>query len=323
MSTADQTHAPALPVESIGTRPRKQQTLMQQQRKWGWIFLSPWIIGFVLFTAAPIIASLVFTFTEFSLNSDNGIQFVGLKNWQKLFSDPLALTALGVTIKFALIAVPVGLLLPLGLAALLNSKKLFGKRIWRLLFYMPYMVPAVSGIFIWQSFLNGQTGWLNRILRLIGVVDPPNWLQDANWILPAFVLMGIWGVGNAMLTMLATMQGVPTELYEAADVDGATGWVKFLRITLPLISPVLFYNLVLSVIGLMQYFVVPYIVTRGTGQPGNSAYFFNMHLYKTAFTFFDMGYGATQAWGIFLISLLITLGLFVTSRFWVYYANGD
>jgi multiple sugar transport system permease protein len=126
-----------------------------------------------------------------------------------------------------------------------------------------------------------------------------------------------------MLTMLATMQGVPTELYEAAEVDGAGAWSKFYKITVPMISPVIFYNLVLSVIGLMQYFVVPYIVTRGTGQPNNAAYFFNMHLYKTAFTFFDMGYGATQAWLIFLVALVLTIILFSTSRRWVYYAGGE
>jgi ABC-type sugar transport system permease subunit len=302
---------------------RKPSSLMQQQRRWGWIFLSPWIIGFVIFTAAPIIASFIFTFTNFSLAQPDQISFVGLRNWQKLFSDPMTLTSLGVTIRFAIIAVPFGLLLPLGMAALLNSKHLYGKRIWRTLFYMPYMVPAVSGVFIWMSFLNGQSGWLNRILRMIGISDPPNWLGDERWILPAFMLMGIWGAGNAMLTMLATMQGVPTELYEAADVDGAGAWTKFRKITLPMISPVIFYNLVLSVIGLMQYFVVPYIVTRGTGQPNNSAYFFNMHLYKTSFTFFDMGYGATQAWLIFLIALVLTIFMFSTARRWVYYAGGD
>jgi ABC-type sugar transport system permease subunit len=302
---------------------RQRNSLIQQQRRWGWIFLSPWLIGFILFTAAPIIASFAFTFTNFTLADPENIQFVGLRNWQKLFTDPLALQALSVTFKFAIIAVPFGLVLPLAMAVLLNSKQLFGKRIWRTLFYMPYMVPIVSSVFIWQSFLNGQSGWLNRLLRLVGIADPPNWLQDENWILPAFMLMGIWGVGNAMLTMLATMQGVPTELYEASDVDGAGAWTKFRKITLPMISPVIFYNLVLSVIGIMQYFVVPYIVTRGTGQPNNSAYFFNMHLYKTSFAFFDMGYGATQAWLIFLIALALTLFLFATARRWVYYASGD
>jgi multiple sugar transport system permease protein len=322
MTTANQPGAAALPAQQspplVG---RRKSTLMQQQRMWGWIFLSPWIFGFVVFTALPIIASLIFTFTEFNL-SNAEIRFVGLDNWRMLVEDPLARTALGVTFKFGLIAVPFSILVPLGLATLLNAKHLMAKRLWRTLLYLPYMVPAVSGIFVWQSFLNGEAGWLNRILKLLGIADPPNWLQDANFILFAFVIMGLWGAGNAMLTMLATMQGVPTELYEAADVDGAGPFTKFRKITIPMISPVIFYNLVLSVIGLMNYFVVPYIVTRGTGQPGNSAYFFNMHLYKTAFTYADMGYGATQAWLIFIIGLVLTAILFATSRRWVYYAGG-
>jgi multiple sugar transport system permease protein len=321
MSTVDRTH-PALATEPPAAA-RRAPSLQRQQRLWGWIFLSPWIIGFMLFTAAPIVASLIFTFTDFSLSSDQPMQFIGLANWERLFTDPITLTALGVTLRFALISVPVGIIVPVALAALLNSKRLIGKSLWRPLFYLPYMVPAVSSIFIWQSFLNGETGWLNRILRLFGVVDPPNWIQDENAILSAFVLIGLWGVGNAMLTMLATMQGVPTELYEAADVDGASATTKFIKITLPMISPVIFYNLVLSVIGVMQYFVVPYVLTRGTGNPNNAAYFFNMHLYKTAFTFFDMGYGATQAWFIFLIALVLTILLFATSRRWVYYSSGD
>jgi ABC-type sugar transport system permease subunit len=228
-----------------------------------------------------------------------------------------------VTFKFAALAVPIGLAIPLAMASILNSKALYGKRLWRTLFYLPYMVPAISGIFIWQSFLNGQTGWLNRLLRLVGVMDPPNWLNDERYMLGAFLLMGTWGAGNAMLTMLATMQGVPTELYEAADVDGANGLTKWFRITFPLITPVVFYNLVLSAIGIMQYFVVPYVVTRTTGGPNLSAYFFNMHLYKTAFTFFDMGYAATMAWVIFLIAIVLTIILFATSRYWVYYAGGE
>ena len=322
MATVDQTQAGALPLGSSTPKKRQKSTLAQQQRRWGWIFLSPWIIGFLAFTAIPIVVSFVFTFTQYTLSEPDKIRFVGLQNWQKLFSDPLALSALGVTIKFALFAVPVGLIIPLGMAALLNSKHLFGKRIWRTLFYMPYMVPVVSVIFIWLAFLNGSDGWLNRGLRLLGA-DPPNWIQDEHWILPAFVLMGLWGLGNAMLTMLASMQGVPTELYEAADVDGAGPWSKFRQITLPMISPVIFYNLVLGVIGLMQYFIVPWVVTSGQGNPNNSAYFFNMHLFKTAFLFLDMGYGATLAWVIFLISLALTIALFTTSRRWVYYSSGE
>lgn len=313
----------------------KAQGLERQQKRWGLIFLSPWIIGFSVFTALPILISLYWTFTDFSLGSGEPPVWIGLANWQRLFTDTDTLLSLSVTLKFAVIAVPIAILLPLGLAALLNAENLIGKPFWRTLFYMPYMVPLVSGIFIWQAFLNGQTGWLNRILRLFGFESDafkpileglgfdtlPNWLQDERTVLFGLLLMGIWGSGNAMLTMLASMQGVPKELYEAADVDGAGAWKKFTRITIPMISPVIFYNLVLAVIGLMQYFVVPYIVS--SGQPDDSVFFFNIHFYKTAFTFFDMGYGATLAWFIFIISLILTVLLFTTSGRWVFYSGGD
>jgi multiple sugar transport system permease protein len=263
------------------------------------------------------------TFTDFTLAQPDKAVFVGLTNWQRLFSDPLALTAMGVTLKYAAIAVPIGLIVPLGMAMLLNSKRLWGTPFFRTMYYLPYMVPAVSSIFIWISFLNGQSGWLNRGLRVIGLENPPNWLEDQQTILIGLLMIGLWGAGNTMLTMLATMQGVPTELYEAAEVDGAGPATLFFRITLPMISPVIFYNLVLSVIGVLQYFVVPWIITQGTGRPGNSAYFFNMHLYKTAFLYQDMGYGATQAWLIFGVALVLTVILFSTSNRWVYYSSGD
>jgi len=305
----------------VGTA--KKSNLQQQQRFWGWLFLSPWIFGFVVFTAAPIIFSFILTFTNFNLGNPDKAEFIGLANWGRLFTDPLNLSAMGVTIKFALMAVPFGLVVPLSMAALLNSKYLRGKRFWTTLFYMPYIVPAVSSVFIWTNFMNGSTGWLNRLLRQIGVIDPPNWFQNADWILFAFLLIGVWGAGNAMLVMMAAMQGVPTELYEAAEVDGAPSWTRFRKITLPMISPVIFYNLVLSVIGLMQYFVFPYIATRGTGDPDKSAYFYLMHFYKTGFTFLDMGYAATQAWLLFIVALVLTIVLFTTSRRWVYYSSEE
>lgn len=296
-----------------------RRTIEQRQRMWGWVFLSPWLIGFAIFTAFPVAASLFFSFTDFKIGEE--IHWVGLNNWAKLLTDPVTLSSLGVTIRFGIIALPVSILFPLALATLLNSKYVLGKPFLRVLFYMPYMVPAISGIFIWQSFLNGQTGWLNRLLRLIGVVDPPNWLFNANWIHPAMVLIGLWGVGNAMLTMLASMQGVPTELYEAAHVDGAGPLTTFRRITLPMISPVILYNLVLTVIGLMQYFVVPYVLSNTT-RSDPSTNFINLHLYRTAFQFFDMGYAAALAWFLFAIALILTIGLFATSRRWVYYSGG-
>ncbi len=301
--------------------PRKLSTL-QRQRRWGWFFLSPWLIGFFMFTFVPIVVSLFFSFTNFTLSKPDQIQIIGFANWQKLFADPLAMNALGVTIGFALLSLPVAVGVPILVAALLNSKFLIAKPVFRLLFYLPYMVPAISGVFVWQAFLNGQTGWLNRLLRSVGM-NPPNWLQDATWIGPAMVLMSLWGIGNAVLITLATMQGVPQELYDASKVDGANAITAFFRITLPMISPVIFYNLILNTIGLLQFFIVPYVLTEGTGRPNGAAYFFNMHLYKTAFLFQDMGYGATMAWFIFLMALGLTIILFSTSRRWVYYAGGE
>jgi len=320
MSTTDQTQATTLPLGARVGTPRKQD-LESQQRRWGWVFISPWIFGFAVFTAAPIIFSLILTFTDFNLGNPDKAKFIGIANWARLFTDPLGLLSIGVTIKFGLMAVPFGLVVPLLMAALVSSKALYGKRVWTTLFYMPYIVPAVSSVFIWLNFMNGNTGWLNRLLRAIGISSPPNYFQDPNWILFAFLLIGVWGSGNAMLVMMASMGGVPTELYEAAEVDGANTWTRFRKITLPMISPVIFYNLVLSVIGQMQYFVFPYIATQGSGDPNKSAYFYLMHFYKTGFTFFDMGYAATQAWLLFIVALVLTVVLFTTSRRWVYYSS--
>lgn len=300
----------------------KPSPLLREQRVWGWVFLSPWVIGFLAFTILPILASLVFSFTDFRLTEPESVSFVGLDNYRKLFVDPLVKVSLGVTLRFALLALPIGIVLPVALAALLDSKWLVGKPFFRTLFYMPYVVPVVSAIFIWQGVLNAQSGWLNRLLRLVGVPGP-NWLDDVNWIYPALVIIGLWGIGNAFLITLASMQAVPTAFYEAARVDGASAWARFRHITLPMISPVIFYNLVLAVIGLMRYFEVPFILSNGTGRPGDSTMFFNIHFYKTSFVFFDMGYGSALAWLLFVITMVFTGLLFYSARHWVFYAGGE
>jgi multiple sugar transport system permease protein len=324
MATTDSVGA--LPLSATRAK-RTKNDLIAQQRRWGWIFMSPWIIGFLAFTLVPIVASLIFTFTNFNLGKSDPPQFIGLQNWQRLLKDSDLATSLGVTIKFALLALPIGIIIPIAMASLLQSKHLKLKRIWTTLFYMPYIVPAVSTAFVWKAFLAGDTGWLNRLLRLVGIANPPNWVLDANWIMPAFLMIGVWGVGNTMLITLASMQGVPTELYEAAQVDGADGWTQFARITLPMITPVIFYNLVLSVIGLMQFFTLPYVMTGGNsgtpGDPNKAALFINLYYYKTAFSYLDMGYGATIAWLIFIIGLAATALLFATAPLWVYYSSGD
>jgi len=309
----------AAPREGAGQIRAGRRTIEQRQRLWGWIFLSPWIFGFFAFTFFPMAASLFFSFTDYRIGESP--HWSGLKNWANLFKDPVTYQSLRVTLRFGLIMLPVAILFPLLLASLLNSKYLAGKRVLRVLFYAPYMVPAISGAFIWQSFLNGDTGLFNRVLNWVGWANPPDWLFNARTIQPAMVLVGLWGVGNAMLTMLAGMQGVPTELYEAAMVDGAGPVRRFIKITIPMISPVILYNLVLSVIGLMQYFVLPYILSNQT-RSNPETNFINLHLYREAFLYFHMGYASAIAWFLFAIALALTLVVLGSARRWVYYSGG-
>src|SRR5690606_36433382 len=213
----------------------------------------------------------------------------------------------------------VAILFPLGLAILLNTKQLFGKNIFRTLFYFPYIVPFVAAIFVWAALLNPETGWINESLRAIGVANPPNWVNDTTWVYPALVILGIWGVGNALLIFLASLQGVPTEMYDAAKIDGAGWWATMFNVTLPLISPVIFYNLTLAIVGLFQYFTVPLVLNQGTGAPGGATMFYNLYLYKQFFTYQNMAYGATMAWLLFGIILVVTLVMFGTQKYWVYY----
>jgi len=311
---------------------RNLPPLARHEMKQGLLFLAPWLFGFLVFTFLPMLASLLFSFTDIKL-TDNILQmpnFIGFGNWTQLFKDPQVweiksstLGSLWITLKFGLIALPVGIFVPLGLAVLMNNKRLVAPMFFRSMFYMPYIIPFVAAIFLWGGMLNPETGWINRTLMAFGMPkeNVPTWANDVQWVYPTYVIMGIWGIGNAMLIMLAGLQGVPTELYDAARVDGANPWQTFWKVTFPMISPVIFYNLTLSVVGLFQYFLVPLVVNNGTGRPGGSTNFYNLYLYKTAFVFFNMSYGATLAWLLFLIILVVTIVLFGTARFWVYYAG--
>jgi ABC-type sugar transport system permease subunit len=311
---------------------RSMSRLGRREMKTGLAFLSPWIIGFIAFTFLPIIASLIFSFID--LRITDGIlsapQFVGLKNWQNMVNDPRIWTtqsgtlgSMWITLRFGLIALPVGIFLPLGLAILLNNPHLRGMMAFRTLFYMPYIIPFVAAIFLWGGMLNPESGWINRALMGLGIprANVPNWANDVNWVYPTYVIMGIWGIGNAMLIMLSGLQNVPTELYDAAKVDGAGPFQSFRHVTFPMISPVIFYNLTLSIIGLFQYFLVPLVVNQGTGRPGGATMFYNLYLYRTFFTFQNMSYGSTLAWTLFIVILVVTLVLFGTARYWVYYAG--
>ncbi|MFC1936476.1 carbohydrate ABC transporter permease [Chloroflexota bacterium] len=312
---------------------RKLDSVARREFRNGMVFISPWIFGFLAFTLIPMIATLVFTFMDIKITDGilNPPSFVGFRNYETLFSDMRVWNmrpnsspgALWVTIRFGLIALPIGIFVPLGLALLMNSEYLKGKDFFRSMFYMPYIIPFVASVFLWGGLLNPESGWINRTLIAIGMPREmvPGWANDINWVYPAYVIMGIWGIGNAMLIFLAGLQSVPTELYDAAEVDGANAWKSFWNVTFPMISPVIFYNLVLSVVGLFQYFLVPLVINQGTGRPGGATMFYNLYLYKNFFVNMDMSYGSTLAWLLFVFILIVTILLFWSARFWVYYAG--
>ena len=295
-------------------------TLSRRETLLGLAFISPWIVGFVLLTAIPMIATLVFTFTNVTLTGDEPLRFVGFANYEKMFSDPRTWDALGVTLRFAAVALPIGLLIPFAIALLLNSSSLRGSRYFQALFFMPFVIPFVAALFAWAGMLNPQTGWINGLLEFIGL-EGRDWINDPDWIFPALVLIGIWGIGSSIIINLAGLQNVPSELYDAARVDGAGWWGQLRHVTIPLMSPVLFYSITLGTIGVLQYFLVPLVLNSGDGRPAGTTFFMNVHIYKTFFTFQDMSAGATLAWFLFLIILAFTLILFWSARHWVYYAG--
>jgi ABC-type sugar transport system permease subunit len=295
--------------------------LAWRRARWGYVFIAPWIIGFLAFTAFPMVATFVFSFTNINLAQAEPLRFVGLKNYETLLRDRQVWDSLGITLKFAVLALPVAVILPFLVALLLHSRHLRFSGVFRVLFFLPYVVPFVAGVFIWQSMLNADTGWVNILLKAIGISKPPDWLEDPTWVYPGLVIMGVWGIGAGVIVYLAGLRGIPTDLYEAARIDGAGAWASLRYITVPMMTPVIFYTIVLAVVEVLQYFLVPLVLKNGTGEPGGSTLFYNLYLYKNFFTFQNMSYGATLAWVLFAISLVITLILFGTARRWVYYAG--
>ena len=289
---------------------------------WGVVFIGPWVVGFLLFTIGPLIASLVLSFTDFNLTRPEAMQFVGFANYARMTTDPLVSQAFFATFVFALFAVPTTMVASLAAAVLVNSQQLFGRSVFRTLFYMPIQIPLVASTLVWASFLNTETGWLNKLLELVGI-QGPDWFNSTTWVYPALTLIGLWGIGNFMLTSLAGLQSVPTELYEACRIDGAGPWRTFRRITIPLMSPILLYNLVISLITTFQYFTQAYVLTNGRGDPNNATLFINLDLFREAFVGNRMGYASAIGWVLFLIVLGLALLLFVFSRRRVYYAGGE
>jgi ABC-type sugar transport system permease subunit len=301
-------------------RRARTSSLARREARQGLLFISPWILGFLVFTAIPMIATLVLTFLNVTLSQSEPLRFVGLDNYARLMRDGQAWASLAVTIRFALFWLPVVIVVPFALALALNSRHLRGSSAFRVLLFMPYVVPFVSGVLIWQSML-GETGWINEFLRLVGVQEPPSWLYDTGWVTPALVITGIWGIGAGIIVNLAGLRGIPTELYDAARIDGAGFWAQLRNVTIPMMSPVIFYTLILAMVAVLQYFLVPLVMFNGTGEPGGATLFYNLYLFKTFFTFQQMSYGATLAWALFIVALIVTLILFRASRRWVYYAG--
>lgn len=314
---------------TAATQRRKLSKLEKKEIRWGLFFISPWIIGFLLFYLLPMLASFGFSLYDFNPAVPDQARFVGFANWQRaLFQDAEVWLSLRRTLHFAAISLPISLLFALFLAILLNSEHVLGKSVYRTLFYMPTMIPLVATVLIWNGVLNEQTGWINVIIeRLTGIratgTQGLRWLADPNLVYYAYTMFGLWGVGNAMIIFLAGLQGVPTELYEAAQIDGANWFQRLIFITIPLITPVIFYQLVLGVIGSLQYFLAPFVLNGGTGFPEGMTRFFMVYFYKQSFSFFSMGYGATLAWLMLIIAMIITVVLFGTSRLWVFYAGEE
>jgi multiple sugar transport system permease protein len=310
---------------SVSKPKRKSSAFARYQRNWGLLFLLPWIIGFFAFQLTPILFTIFLSFTDYNATKEfapGNFNFVGLSNFARLFSDSYLLPSIGVTLKFALIGIPLGLIIPLLFALLVNSKHLIGANVFRTLFFLPTVIPLVAGTIVFGGVLNAQSGWINLLLQNFGI-QGPSWFSDPNWAVPALNLLGIWAVGNAMIILLASLQGVPTELYEAAIVDGANGVQRFFNITVPLISPVIFYNITLGVIGAFQYFVPALLIGGRNGDPQGSLLFFPLHFYRQAFVFNEMGYASVLALLLFVMVMVSTGLLFYFGQRLVYYAGGE
>ena len=295
------------------TRPARRGRLARRENLEGWLLASPWIIGFLVFTLGPMIASGVLAFTEWDIL--NPPRWVGLSNVEMFVRDASAIHALRITTIYAVVSVPLQIVLGLGIALLLNAK-ISGLRFYRTIYYLPAVLSGVAVALLWRWIFSKEFGLLNLGLSLVGI-EGPGWLTDPTWALRALIFMSLWGVGGSMVIYLAGLQGIPTELYEAAQVDGASMIRRFFSITLPLLTPVLFFQLVIGIIRSLQVFVEAYIMTEGG--PAEATLFFVLHLYRNAFLYFRMGYASLLAWVLFIYVLLLTLLIFRSSRAWVYY----
>lgn len=284
----------------------------------GMAFVSPWLLGFLLFTCYPVCASVYFSFCDYDVLSRP--VWVGLLNYQDMLSDSVFWQSVRNTLVFNLIALPLGLVSALLLALLLNQPVKM-KGTFRAIYYLPSLVPAVAGAMVWLWILNGRLGILNQALEAIGFSNPPQWLVDPAWTKPSLALVSLWGCGNTVVIYLAALQGVPQSLIEASMIDGASPWRRLLHVTLPAISPVIYFNLLIGIIGGLQVFTSAFIMMGGAG-PERSVLFYAIYIYQNAFEYRHMGYASAMAWMLCMLILVLTLLASRISRRFVHY-QGD
>jgi multiple sugar transport system permease protein len=287
----------------------------------GYLFIAPWIIGFLFLMLGPLLFSLYTSFTNYNITSE--MEFIGLENYKHMFTmDQLFWTSLWNTLYYVLFSVPVTTAGAILLAVLLNQR-VPGMKWYRTLYYLPAVLSGVAVYLLWMQLLSPSTGLVNTALSWFGIKGPA-WLFNPEWTKPALILMKLWSVGGGMLLYLASLQGVPKTMYEAAEIDGAGSLQKFFYITIPMITPVIFFDVVTSLIGGFQIFQEAYVMTEnGDGGPVNSLLFYNLHMWNNAFEMFNMGYASSMAWVLFVIVMILTVLNLKLGKKWVYYDGGD
>ena len=284
----------------------------------GYLFIAPWLVGFVAFVLGPFLASFFLSFADWNLVRPP--EWVGLEHYRTMFTDdPKWIKSFVNTVYFTAFHVPLVLVVALFTALLLN-RQLPGIGVFRTLFYLPSVTAGVATAILWRFVFNYRYGLFNQALELLGI-QGPNWLGSTKWAMPAFIIMSTWGFGSLMVLYLAGLQGVPRELYEAAEIDGATAWDKLLKVTIPMMSPVIFFTMIMTVIGSFQIFTAAFIMTEGG--PADATLFYILYLYRSAFQWLRIGFASAMAWILFLIILALTLVQLSLSKRWVFYAGEE
>ncbi|HWI01069.1 MAG TPA: sugar ABC transporter permease [Propionibacteriaceae bacterium] len=289
-----------------------------RDNKAGYLFLLPWLVGLIVITIGPLLASLYLSFTNYNLIQ--APEWVGLENYARMLQDPRLHNSLRVTFTYVFVSTPLQLALALGIALVLNEG-MKGLGFYRSIFYLPSMLGASVAIAVLWRQMFGTDGLVNQVLRLFGLEATTGWISDPKWALWTIILLHVWTFGSPMVIFLAGLRQIPGMYYEAASVDGATKWTQFTKITLPLLSPIIFFNLVLQIIGAFQAFTQAFVVSGGTGGPSDSTMFYTLYLYQRGFGQFQMGYAAAMAWLLVIIIAAFTAINFFASKYWVFYGD--